>query len=373
MNNKVRIFDLKFSQNNIKEFNKGARQIFEKGFFSNDDFVKDFERKFSKYNHTKYCLSVCNGTAAIEVILKSLELKKKKIIVNSNTFIATGHAIINSGYEIVPVDIDKNFYGMCPEDLEKKIKLNDVGAVIIVHIGGIITPNILKIKKLCAENKVFLIEDAAQAQGSSFKNIKAGNFGYAAAVSFFTTKVMTTGEGGMVLTNNKKFYNKCVSTRQFGKSLVDNRKHYKVSSNYKLSEFSALLGMIELKRINRRIKKRNLIAKVYRDLLKNSSFKIIKPIKQMKINYYKQILISNYDKLKIKKFLKNNNVELTGSVYDIPLHLQPVYKKRLKKYNLKNTELFCKYHFCPPCYPELKIENIKRICKLLIDFENKFL
>lgn len=367
----IRIFDLKFSKNNIKQFINSSKEIFKNGFFSNHKFVDKFEKKFSVFNSSKYCLSVSSGTSALEVILKSLELKKKNVLVNSNTFIATGHAIKNSGYKIVPVDIDKKFYGMCPEDLEKKIKFNNIGAVVVVHIGGIITPNIFKIKKLCKKYKVYLIEDAAQAQGSSYKKIKAGNFGFAAAFSFFTTKVMTTGEGGMVVTNNKNFYLKCFSYRQFGMSLKDNRKHLRISSNYKFNEFSALLGTIELNRVNSRIKKRNQLSRTYQDILKNSSFKIIKPLKDMKINFYKQILVSKFDKTKIKKFLKKNKIDLTGGVYDIPLHLQPIYEKELKKFKLKNTEFFCKHHFCPPCYPELSIKKIKYICKILISYDQK--
>ena len=127
----------------------------------------------------------------------------------------------------------------------KKIS-KKTGAVVIVHIGGIISPNILEIKKICKNHDVPLIEDAAQAHGSKFNGIPAGNLGDAGAISFFTTKVMTTGEGGMIVTNNKNIYDKAFSLRQFG--FKKNKLfHDKISSNYKLSEFSALLGIIELK------------------------------------------------------------------------------------------------------------------------------
>ena len=132
--------------------------------------------------------------------------------------------------------------------------------MVIVHIGGIITPNIHEIVKICKKFNVPLVEDAAQAQGSKYKNIFAGNFGIAGAISFFTTKVMTTGEGGMVTTNKKNLYKTMYSMRRFG--MKKNKIfHDLISGNYKLSDFSALLGIIELKRINKRIRKRNQLAK----------------------------------------------------------------------------------------------------------------
>ena len=178
---------------------------------------------------------------------------------------------------------------------------------------------------------------------------------------------MTTGEGGMIVTNNKKIYEKVYSLRQFvfkKNKLV----HDKVSSNYKLSEFSALLGIIELKRLNLRIRKRNLIAQTYKKNLANSKFKLLGSNPPFYCNHYKQIMISNIKREKIEKIFKNKKISLTGGVYYIPLHRQPIYKKKLKKYKLPVTDFFCNNHFCPPCYPELKISEINYISKILLKF-----
>ena len=359
----VKIFDLKFSKNEIKYFLKNSKNIFKEGFFSNHSYVKKFEKEFKKQNKSKFVLSTSSGTSALEIILRSFNVKNKDVLVNSNTFIATGHAITNAGGNIIPIDLEKNYYMMDPEDLKKKIKKN-TGAVVIVHIGGIISPNILKIKKICKQFGVPLIEDAAQAQGSKFKNTYAGNFGDAGAISFFTTKVMTTGEGGMITTKNRKSFDKIYSLRQFG--FMKNRLlHDKVSGNYKLNEFSALLGLIELKRLKSRIKKRNLIANFYYQFLKNSKYKLLKSDKPFYSNHYKQIIISQINRKKIKKILNKNQIPLTGGVYYVPLHRQPIYKKQLKKYKLPLTDYFCNNHFCPPCYPELKKQDIARVCNVL--------
>jgi len=360
----IKIFDLKFNKKEISFFLKHSKNIFNEGFFTNHTYVKRFEKEFSKSNKSRYALSTSSGTSALEIILRALDIKKKNVLVNSNTFIATGHAITNAGGKIIPIEIENKHFMMDPKDLEKKIKRN-TGAVVIVHIGGIITPHIFEIKRICKKFKVPLIEDAAQAHGSKYKNIYAGNFGDAGAISFFTTKVMTTGEGGMITTNSHKFYKKFYSLRQFG--FTKNKlKHNKVSGNYKLNEFSALLGLIELKRLKFRIRKRNYIARLYQKNLKDSQFKLLKSSDPFYCNHYKQIIISKIKRQKIEKIFNNNNISLTGGVYYIPLHQQPIYKKQLKKYKLPVTDYFCKNHFCPPCYPELNKKDIDSISKLLL-------
>jgi len=360
----VKIFDLKFNQKEINFFLKNSKNIFKEGFFSNHSYVKKFENQFRKINKSKFALSTSSGTSALEIILRSFDIKNKNVLVNSNTFIATGHAITNAGGKIIPVELEKDYFMMDPQDLEKKINKN-IGAVVIVHIGGIISPNIFKIKRICKKFRVPLIEDAAQAHGSRYKNIYAGNFGDVGAISFFTTKVMTTGEGGMITTNNRKNFNKMYSLRQFG-FMKNKLLHDKVSGNYKLSEFSALLGIIELRRFKSRIKKRNFIAKIYQKHLKNSKYKLLKSNNPFYCNHYKQIIVSKISRKKIEKILNKNQISLTGGVYYIPLHRQPIYKKQLKKYKLPLTDYFCDNHFCPPCYPELSKQDIDRVCALLL-------
>lgn len=363
---KIKIFDLKFNKKEKVFFYKNAKNIFDQGFFSDHTYVKKFENHYKKKYKSNYALATSSGTSALEIILRSLNIKNKKVLVNSNTFIATGHAISNAGGKIVPVDLEKKFFLMDPKDLKRKIN-RKVGAVVIVHIGGLITPNIFEIKKICKKNNVPLVEDAAQAQGSKYKNIYAGNFGVAGAISFYTTKVMTTGEGGMIVTKNSSIYKKIFSLRRFG--FTKNKLlHNKISGNYKMSEFSALLGIIELKRLNKRIKKRNNLSKTYFKNLKNSNYISLGSNGDFYCNHYKQIIISKIKRKKIEKMLNKNNISLTGGVYYVPLHQQPIYKKFLKNYKLPVTEFFCNNHFCPPCYPELSAKDVKNICVKLKEF-----
>ena len=178
----IKIFDLKFRKKDINFLNN-SKNIFKEGFSSNHTYVKKFNL-FKRANKSKFALATSSGTSALEIILRSLNLKNKDVLTNSNTFIATGHAITNAGGKIVPVDLEKNYFMMCPNDLKKKIS-KKTGAVVIVHIGGIISPNILEIKKICKKYGVPLIEDAAQAHGSKFNGIPAGNLGDAGAINFY--------------------------------------------------------------------------------------------------------------------------------------------------------------------------------------------
>ena len=110
----IKIFDLKFSKKDINFFINNSKNIFKEGFFSNHTYVKKFENHFKRANKSKFALATSSGTSSFEIILRSLNLKNKDVLTNSNTFIATGHAITNAGGKIVPVDLEKNYYMMCP-------------------------------------------------------------------------------------------------------------------------------------------------------------------------------------------------------------------------------------------------------------------
>ena len=116
----IKIFDLKFRKKYINFFLNNSKNIFKEGFFSNHTYVKKFENLFKRANKSKFALATSSGTSALEIILRSLNLKNKDVLTNSNTFIATGHAITNAGGKIVPVDLEKNYFMMCPNDLKKK-------------------------------------------------------------------------------------------------------------------------------------------------------------------------------------------------------------------------------------------------------------
>lgn len=365
MNKKIRIYDLKFDKKYRNKFHKGVDRILDEGFLSNHTFVDKFENRFSKKNNSKFSIAVNSGTAAIELILRSLNIKNKKVLIANNTFIATAVAVKNAGGSPVSVDIENRYFSLCPEQLTKSIlKYKNVGAIIIVHISGLITPNIFKIVSICRKYNIPLVEDCAQAFGSTFKRKKVGNFGIAGAFSLQTTKVLTAGEGGVVVTNNKKIFESMKRNKFYGYSKKDKLLHVTEGSNLKMSEFVALAAICDLDRINLRIKKRQKLARRYQKNLKNTQWITIKPPKNSTTSYYKQIILSPIKRKLIYGEFKKYNVSMTGGVYFKPLNRQPVLGRISDRF-FPNSTYFADNHFCPPCYPELTLKDVDYICSIL--------
>ncbi len=366
-----RIFDISFNKKFKKKLNNRIDDILKIGFLSNDKYVTLFEKKFSKFQGSKYCLTTTNGTSALEVVLRSINVKNKVVLLSTNTFIATALSVENAGGIPVPIDIDNSYQGMCPEKLKKAIKKykKKIGALIIVHIGGLISPKIEQIVKISKSNNLPLIEDCAQAHFSTFNNKKAGSFGIAGTFSFYTTKCVTSGEGGCVVTNYKKIYEKIKRLRQFGVLKEDKDNHELFGSNFKLSEIQAAFLLTDLERSKIRVAKRNLIAKRYQKNFKNSEWLALKP-ENGNTSYYKQIIIGPVKRNILKKYLNKNKIQLTGGVYNIPIHKQKRYKKKFIHSDFPNANFFCDYHFCPPCFPEINFKQVDYISKKILKFKS---
>ena len=361
---KIPIFKLEFEKNFINNFKKLSTKIFRSKSLSEGDFVNRFENKFSKFVKSKYAVSVSNGTTALELAFKAINIKGKEVIVPTNTFFATVISIINAGGVPVLCDNEKNSTDPDFEEIKKKIN-KKTKALCVVHVGGIISNNIDKIKKFCKKKKIFLIEDAAHAHGSNLDNIfNAGSIGDLGCFSFFPTKVMTTGEGGMITSNNLKLIKKIKEYKNFGRSknpLILNS----VGSNNKISEFTALMGLLELDRINYRINRRKKIVHRYiKNLRNNKNYSVIIQHKG-KCSYYKCIIKTKKNSSMIKRICSKKNIELTGKVWEVPIHKQKVFRKFIKYEKFKNSDHFSKHHICPPNYPELSFKEVDFITSVL--------
>ena len=218
------------------------------------------------------------------------------------------------------------------------------------------------------KKKIFLIEDAAQAHGSSLNKKKAGSFGIAAGFSFFSTKVMTTGEGGMVTTNNLEMVKKMKSMREFGKIKkgIYTNYHTSIGYNWRFGEVNSLMGLMQLKNIRKFISGRKKIAKIYDDELSNlKNIEIIKPFNGKEHNYFKYIiLLKNKKREIVHRQLEKNSISPGGYVYEIPLHKQPVFKK-YNKLKLSNSEKYCSKHICLPIFYSMKSTQAKYVVKVL--------
>jgi dTDP-4-amino-4,6-dideoxygalactose transaminase len=183
---------------------------------------------------------------------------------------------------------------------------------------------------------------------------------------------MTTGEGVMITTNDDKIAELVRSLKNFGR---DNSNHNicvnPEGNNFKVTEFTGLLGSLECERVAKRIQKRNLLTDVYINRLKGSSYT---PVVQKSglSSQYKMILRITSDREFLREFCKKNGITLTGEVYQIPVHQQPLYKEQFKKLSFPVTDIICRMHICPPLYPELSVEEINYICDVLLQAEKEY-
>lgn len=333
------------------------------------DNVLDFEKRFAKYVGSKYAIATNSGTSALEIALKAIGIKNgDEIIVPAQTFIATGSSVVSTGGRPVFCEADENFL-LDFTDLKKRIT-DRTRAVIIVHFAGLIHPRIFEIKKYLAEKNICLVEDAAHAHGAKIRETFAGNIGDIGCFSFYSTKIMTTGEGGMITVNNGGMYNTCSSLRNRGLNLkADNEIFSNVGSNRRLTEFQAILGIYQLKRLEEFLNHRNRIADIYKTILS--------PLEKKGLMYfqvYAEYIRHAYWRFLV--FLKDteitcdeikNRMEKLGIKIDSPysplLHLQPVFKKMygIKEGLLKKTENLARRHFCLPIHLMIKDNDAKYI------------
>jgi perosamine synthetase len=345
------------------------------GWISSDgNYVKKFEKKFSKFVGRKFSTTVSNGSVALEIALRALKLKKgSEVILPTFTIISCCNAIINAGLKPILVDCDLKTFNMDIEEVKKKIS-KKTSAIMIVHIYGI-TVDIDPILEIAKSKKIKIIEDASEMHGQEYKRKKCGTFGDVSTFSFYVNKHITTGEGGMILTNKKKIYEEILKLKNlyFGKS-TDRFKHKEIGWNQRFTNLQAAVGLAQLERIDQIVKKKIFIGEYYTKRLRTLSHKIHLPLKNS--NYCKNIfwvyalVIKNNIKINAKfliKALRKKGVECRPFFY--PMHLQPVYKKMKIFNNLKypNSEIISNKGFYIPCGLGISIKEQNKVIKALLE------
>ena len=239
---------------------------------------KKFEKEFSNYHGVKYSVAVSNGSVALELALKALNLKRgDEVIVSPRSFIISASCVLNAGLRPVFSDVDNN--GNLNINDILKVYQKNVKAIILVHLNGL-SCDLDLIINFAKKNKIFLIEDCSQAHGAIYKNKKVGSFGHISTWSFCQDKIISTGgEGGMISTNNKKLWLKIWSLKDHGKNYksVFYKKHKtgfkwlhdNLGSNYRMTEIQAAIGREQLKTLDNQLKIRNAIAIIYLNELKD--------------------------------------------------------------------------------------------------------
>lgn len=334
---------------------------------SNGKNINEFENKFSEYTGSNHSLCCANGTLAIELALKSLGIKKNdEVIVPNLTFAATVNAVLNVGAKPIIIDIEKDSFAFKYSALEKFIS-NKTFAIIYVHLYGFPIDIKKNLGKLYDRN-IYLIEDCAEALGTFIKNKHIGLFGDCSTFSFFSNKIITSGEGGMINFKKKKNYDLAFKIKNQGRS---NQKYYwhdEIGGNYRMTNLQASLGITQLKKINRLLKIRKKIFQAY-DAILNNSEKIM-PIHNIidcnfnDISYWyytiqiKEFSLNKRDKL--IQYLKKSGIETRPMFY--PLSDMPIYKSFLLGSSV-NSKNWSYSSLSLPTFPGLKINEIEYVCK----------
>lgn len=350
-----------FPEEDIEKISSEIEENLRKGELTLGSKITKFEELFAKYVGVKHGIAVNSGTAALEIVLRYFELDKGEVIVPTNSFVSSANTVYFAGGKPVLADINEDTLCLDPESLKECITSKTKG-VILVHLAGLITPHLKDIQEICIDKKLFLIEDAAQAHGASIDGKKAGSLVDAACFSFFPTKPMTTGEGGMVTTDNEKLNNLARSLRHHG---IESRDNYpRLGYNWRMSDINAILGIYQLQRLDQFVKKRNEIAKAYHKGL--SHFKDIKFIHctpNIVHAYYKYPIILPFDTSNLQKILEKKYEISTGFLYYPPIHLQPLYQEKFgyKTGMLPKSEDVLKRVLCLPMFTEITAEQIRYI------------
>ena len=331
--------------------------------------VKRFENNFSNFIGHRYSVAVSSGTAALEIAIKSLKLKKgDEVIIPNFTIISNAMAVLKEGLNIKLVDCNIKDWNMDIIEIEKKIT-KKTKAIIATHIYNF-PLRVDTLKKICRKNKIILIEDAAEVIGQKLNNKLCGSYGDISIFSFYANKQITTGEGGMITTNSKKLYEQSKSLRNLCYGKKDRFNHEDIGWNYRMANLQASLGVSQLKRIKSIVGRRHRVGNEYFQRLKNNkNIYIPETTRSYAKNIYWVIafVITNknlkIDGKKLMKMLLKYGIQTRPFFW--PMHKQKVFKEKYKintsgKY--KNSEYISKYGLYLPSSLDIKSNQIKFIC-----------
>ena len=317
--------------------------------------TRRFEEAFAARHDAAHAVAVSSGTSALEIILRAIGVEGREVVVPTNTFFASAAAVVHAGGTPRLAEVSASTLALSRETVEAALS-PATAAVMLVHIGGLITPEVDAIRTLCNERGVLLIEDAAHAHGASHEGRPAGSFGHAAAFSFYPTKVLTSGEGGMIVTGDAALRDEAVIYRDQGKAGFLGGDHVRMGSAWRMSELHAAVGLVHLGRLDEAIATRQAVAERYDKAL--ADLGRCEPVEVPDgsvTNYYKYVALlePGIDRAALKLDLRERTgVSLSGEVYALPLHRQPVFAG-LAAGPFPVADDVCNRHVCLPIHSDM--------------------
>ena len=317
--------------------------------------TRRFEDAFAARHDAAHAVAVSSGTSALEIILRAIGVEGRDVVVPTNTFFASAAAVVHAGGTPRLADVSAATLALSAETVEAALS-PATAAVMLVHIGGLITPEVDAIRALCDDRGVLLIEDAAHAHGASHQGRPAGSFGHAAAFSFYPTKVLTSGEGGMIVTADESLRDEAVIYRDQGKAGFLGGDHVRLGSAWRMSELHAAVGLVHLGRLDAAIATRQAVAERYDKALIGSGLCEPLAIPDGSVtNYYKYVALlePGIERAALRLDLQERTgVSLSGEVYALPLHRQPVFAN-LAAGPFPVADDVCNRHVCLPIHSDM--------------------
>lgn len=356
------------------------KKILDTGALIQGKYVSEFENKVKQLVNSRHAVAVTSCGVGLELVLRATGIVGKKFIVPTQTFIASVSCIIRSGNIPVIVDVDKTTQCLSLEIIKQNID-PDVAGIVHVNMAGLISPDILSIRKYCRDNDLFMLTDDAHSFGAKIYDERtndtfySGDLGDAGVFSFYPSKIITTAEGGMVTTDDDGLAEKLKILRNHGMVkndvLVDGLDYGircdTPSSNYRMTEFQAVLGLSQIQHVHEWVTRRNEIANLYRRYLEGVEQLTLPPyysnITQTWWQYIVQ-LNKEIDRTEVLKEILNKGVP-TGNAYWPACHQQTAFEQYISDFSCPMADRLLKQHFSLPMYVELKDEEVEDICNIV--------
>ena len=356
-------------------------EILKRGtYWASGKEIAEFEEKLAEFNDRKFALTFNSGTTALLSLLQAYKLANCEIITPSFTFIATTNPILILNSKPIFAEVENQTYGLEAEDVKNRIT-EKTKAIIPVLYGGQPCKDLPILREIAEDKKILLLEDAAESFGSTLSNTKAGNFGDSSMFSLCQNKVITTGEGGFVFTDDKEIYERMKLIRSHGRlekidgdyfSSINESEYIEHGYNFRMATMLAALGLSQLKKINKIIEMRRKNAHFLTS--KFSKLKnVIPPVElENAFHVYQMYTIKTTSKEYrdgLQQHLSENGI--MSKIYFHPLHLKSYYQKLLglRKGDLPKTEELADVILTLPMYPQMTEDELKYLANTIMDYE----
>ena len=365
----IKFSDVDITKNDLKK----VSEVLKSGWLTHGKYTKLFENQLKLFTKSKHATTVSSCTAGLHLIFLALGIGRgDTVLVPAMSHVATAHAISYTGANVKFTDVDLETGNITLKDVIKNFNKN-IKAIIVVHMSGIPVKDILKIKSFCKKNKIYLIEDCAHALGSKINGKHVGNFGDAGSFSFYPTKQITSGEGGAVITNSSKIFNKIKKLKAFG--IDTDIKHRKIPGmynvkglgyNFRMTDFQAALIYAQLKRYSNKLLIRKRNAKIYERQLKNYNHIKFSSYSDNNSYFIFQIFVNKKIRNSLIKSMVKNFIGCSIH-YATPLPYFDYYKKLLGVKKYVNAEYYAKSNISLPIHSKLNTKQIKYIVDFIIN------